>query len=128
MDMIKACFEEYKIEFTRKLETVGFTEQQARVFLPETISGISGLTENSYIAEKMVDLLSTDSTALLAALNVAAISKKAGIKPELTLSGLKAITPLLNRVLSDKSDHMVGAAATLAWGSDHLMGSKKYFC
>lgn len=125
MDMIKACFEEYQSEFTQKLQGVGFTTNQAREFLPETASGISGLTENSYIAEKIGDLLSGDSAALLGALNVGAMSEKVGIRPEQVMSGLKAITPLLNQVLVGKSDEMSGASATLSWGSKRLFRASK---
>ncbi len=121
MDVIKACIEEYKFEFTRKLESVGFTRDQARNFLPETATGISGLTENSYIAERMVDLLTTDTSALLSGLNVGAMSDRVGIQPAKVISGLQAITPLLNRILSDKRRSMVDSTATLSWGSGHVL-------
>ena len=40
MDFIEKCFEQNIVAFTVKLESAGFSAEQAEEFLPETASGI----------------------------------------------------------------------------------------
>lgn len=96
----------------------GFSADQAREFLSAAASIILESFHHREIEEIIAAMGSEEPSRLLNAVNVNKLAERLGINVFLVRSGFEIITPLMARAFATNSRGIVGAAASIAWGSN----------
>ena len=100
------------------LVRAGFSQDQAREFLAVAASSILESFHHREIEEIIAAMGSEEPTRLLNTVNVNALADKLGINAYLVRQGFETVSPVMSRAFSANSRGIVGAAASIAWGSD----------
>ena len=102
---------------SEQLQDSGFTEEQAGKFLSEAASGILNAYQHKEI-EVIISALERDNPArLLNAVNVNAIANNIGMSSDQVTRGFEVLAPVMSKAFKGYSGGIVGAAASIAWGS-----------
>ena len=102
---------------SEQLRDSGFTEEQAGKFLSEAASGILSAYQHKEI-ELIISALEMDKpTRLLKAVNVNAIANNIGMSSDQVVAGFEVLAPVMSKAFKKYSGGIVGAAASIAWGS-----------
>ncbi len=117
MNFIDEFFTQSNGILTRRLQAVGFTAEQANMFLPEAASGILKSFQHKEIEHIIAAMSLEDPERLLNEINVNAIAKNIGMNAHQVTSGFEAIAPDMAKAFTKSSNGIVGAAASIAWGS-----------
>lgn len=117
MNFIQKFFGANSNVLSSRLQDTGFTAEQASKFLPEAASGILKAYQHKEI-ELIISALEMDKpTKLLNTVNVNAIARNTGMSPEQVIEGFEVIAPVMSKAFIKYSGGIVGAAASIAWGS-----------
>lgn len=129
MEFIKQCFTEHDGVFMEKLKEIGFTPDQASQFLPLAATEISESVNNSGATKIISDLMSDGPSSMIASLNIESLAQKLGMNSDQVGSGMNAIAPALTEIMTNNSEGLVNAAASMAWGSSEglINSTKKLF-
>ena len=103
---------------TGYLMRAGFSSDQAREFLTTAASSILESFHHREIEEIIAAMGSAEPTRLLNTVNVNVLADKLGINAYLVRQGFETVSPVMARAFSANSRGVVGAAASIAWGSD----------
>ena len=103
---------------TGYLMRAGFSSDQAREFLTTAASSILETFHHREIEEIIAAMGSAEPTRLLNTVNVNVLADKLGINAYLVRQGFETVSPVMARAFSTNSRGIVGAAASIAWGSD----------
>ena len=127
MNFIQKFFGVNGIALSERLQDSGFTAEQAREFLPEAASGILNAYQHKEI-ELIISALEMDKpTKLLNTVNVNTIANNIGMSSDQVTAGFEVLAPVMSKAFIKYSGGIVGAAASIAWGStgDFLNLTKK---
>ena len=113
MDFIKKIFDENDSILSEKLQTAGFSVDQAGVFLREAASCILNSIQNTGAALARTEILD-DPSLLASSMNLVTKVQKFGINSAQVTSGLDAITPLLSKIFSKKNEVIAGSVSSLS--------------
>lgn len=115
MDFIKQCFELYSDALKQKLKTAGLTDDQVRKIMPELASVMTSMNYTG-LEKMMAALLSEDPSQLTASLDVESIARKLEMNSLQVRKGIKAISPLMSQVFSQKIETHSDATDALSRG------------
>jgi len=102
---------------SERLQDSGFTVEQASKFLPEAASGILNAYQHKEI-ELIISALEMDKpTKLLKTVNVNAIANNIDMNSDQVRAGFEVLAPVMSKAFTKYSGGIVGAAASIAWGS-----------
>jgi hypothetical protein len=117
MNFIQKFFGVNSSVLSEQLQDSGFTEEQAGKFLSEAASGILNAYQHKEI-EVIISALERDNPArLLNAVNVNAIANNIGMSSDQVTRGFEVLAPVMSKAFKGYSGGIVGAAASIAWGS-----------
>ena len=117
MNFIQKFFGVNSSVLSEQLQDSGFTEEQAGKFLSEAASGILNAYQHKEI-EVIISALERDNPArLLNAVNVNAIANNIGMSSDQVKRGFEVLAPVMSKAFKKYSGGIVGAAASIAWGS-----------
>ena len=126
MNFIQEFFTENSGVLTERLESAGFTTEQAGKFLPEAAAGILKSFQHKELEHIIAAFGMEDPDRLVSAINVNAIAQNVDMNAYQIKSGFKAIMPDLAMAFTQSSGGIVGAAASIAWGSTgYVLNSAK---
>ena len=118
MNFIQKFYERNSSVLSSRLQDSGFTAEQADKFLLETTSGILNAYRHKEI-ELIISALEMDEpTKLLNTVNVNAIANNIGMSSEQVTAGFEILAPVMSKEFLNYSGGTVGAAASIAWGSN----------
>jgi hypothetical protein len=127
MNFIQKFFGVNASVLSERLQDSGFTAEQADKFLSEAASGILNAYQHKEI-ELIISALEMDKpTKLLNTVNVNAIANNTGMNSDQVTAGFDVLAPVMSKAFKKYSGGIVGAAASIAWGStsDYLELAKK---
>jgi len=117
MNFIQKFFGVNGSVLSERLQDSGFTAEQAGKFLSEAASGILNAYQHKEI-ELIISALEMDKpTKLLNAVNVNVIANNIGISSDQVTAGFEVLAPVMSKAFKKYSGGIVGAAASIAWGS-----------
>ena len=117
MNFIHKFFGVNSSVLSERLQDSGFTAEQASKFLPEAASSILNAYQHKEI-ELIISALEMDRpTKLLNTVNVNAIANNIGMSSEQVTAGFEVLAPVMSKAFIKHSGGIVGAAASIAWGS-----------
>lgn len=117
MNFIERFFGVNNAVLCGRLQDAGFTAEQAGKLLPEAASGILKAYQHKDI-ELIISALEADEpTQLLDTVNINAIANNIGMHPDQVKTGFEVFAPLMSEAFVKYSGGIVGAAASIAWGS-----------
>ena len=117
MNFIQKFFGVNGSVLSEQLQDSGFTEEQAGKFLSEAASGILNAYQHKEI-EVIISALEMDNPArLLNTVNVNAIANNIGMSSDQVTRGFEVLAPVMSKAFKKYSGGIVGAAASIAWGS-----------
>ena len=120
MNFIDECFASNSKVLQARLEGVGFTPEQSARFLPAAATGILNSFHHRAIEEIIAAIGMTEPDRLLNAVNVRGIAEDLGINAYQIASGFEVIAPVMATAFLYNSRGIVGAAASVAWGSNAM--------
>ena len=127
MNFIHKFFGANSSVLSERLQDSGFTAEQADKFLSEAASGILNAYQHKEI-ELIISALEMDKpTKLLNTVNVNTIANNIGMSSDQVTAGFEVLAPDMSKAFIKYSGGIVGAAASIAWGStsDFLELAKK---
>ena len=117
MNFMQKFLGENGSELSERLQDSGFTAEQATKFLSEAASGILNAYKHKEL-ELIISALEMDKpTKLLNTVNVNAIANNIGMSSEQVTAGFEVLAPIMSKEFVKYSGGIVGAAASIAWGS-----------
>lgn len=117
MNFIQKFFGVNSSVLSERLQDSGFTVEQASKFLPEAASGILNAYQHKEI-ELIISALEMDKpTKLLKTVNVNAIANNIDMNSDQVRAGFEVLAPVMSNAFIKYSGGIVGAAASIAWGS-----------
>jgi hypothetical protein len=117
MNFMQKFFGDNGSELSERLQDSGFTAEQAGRFLSEAASGILNAYKHKEL-ELIISALETEKPAkLLSTVNVNAIANNIGMSSEQVTAGFEVLAPVMSKEFVKYSGGIVGAAASIAWGS-----------
>jgi hypothetical protein len=117
MNFIQKFFGVNSRLLSERLQHSGFTAEQADKFLSEAASGILNAYQHKQI-ELIISALEMDKpTRLLNTVNVTVIANNIGMSPDQVMAGFEVLSPVMSKAFKKYSGGIVGAAASIAWGS-----------
>ena len=126
MDFIKKYIEQNSGVLTDSLTNSGFSQEQAKQFLPEAATGIIDVADKFGVEQLVSGFTSGQQDKLLSMINVDGIASKLGIDSAQVSSGFESIVPVITSYLSQNNGGLSGALSSLASGSSGgLFGSIK---
>jgi hypothetical protein len=117
MNFIQKFFGAKSGVLSARLKDAGFTTEQASIFLPEAASSILNAFEHKEIERIIAALEIDEPKKLLHAINVNAMANNIGMTPTQVTSGFEVIMPVMAKAFKKHSGGIIGAAASIAWGS-----------
>lgn len=117
MNFIQKFFGVNGSVLSEQLQDSGFTAEQAEKFLSESASGILNAYQHKEI-EVIISALEMDKpTRLLNTVNVNSIANNIGMSSAQVTAGFEVLAPVMSKAFKKYSGGIVGAAASIAWGS-----------
>lgn len=117
MNFIDQFFGTNSNVLSERLQASGYSAEQANNFLAEAASGILKAYQHKEIELIISALEMDDPEKLLSAVNLNAIANNIDMTADQTRAGFEVIAPVMAMTFKNYSGGIVGAAASIAWGS-----------
>ena len=118
MNFIEEFFARNSGTLSGQLIRTGFSADQAGEFLNAAATSILESFHHREIEEIIAAMGSREPARLLNTINANTLAERLGINAYLVRSGFETIAPLMASAFATNSRGIVGAAASIAWGSN----------